>query len=326
MMKTKILALLLIASSAWAQLASTDIEITFPHGGCEFKGSLSLPAGEGPFPTILIIPGSGQNTRDGMIPFVGENAECMTPNLVGDTAYTYRDLAYNLTKKGFAVFRYDELMISCPTFTGPFTYQTLWLPAQSALNEIKLHPEVDAEKLILLGHSEGASIINYIASKRSDIKALISLAGARTPMDSILLRQLAEIGQRCSPQDSMKTKFGIFQIESYFKMIRSKSYTEQTPPFGGASAEVWAQYLAVGDSVSAYYHKLEIPCLFIGLEKDFNVPPSELARFKADLSSQDNIKFISIEGLTHYLCTEDSAQQSPLVANNISLWLKAQKL
>jgi alpha-beta hydrolase superfamily lysophospholipase len=321
-----IFALLLIASSAWAQVESTDIQITFPHGGCEFKGSLSLPQGEGPFPTILIIPGSGQNTRDGMIPFVGANAECMTPNLVGDTAYAYRDLAYQLNNKGFAVFRYDELMISCPSFKGAFSYETLWLPAQSALNKIKEYPEVDAEKLILLGHSEGASLINYIASKRTDIKALVSLAGARTPLDSILLKQLAEIGQRCNPKDSMTTKFSLFQIESYFKMIRSKSFNEQSPPFGGASAEVWAKYLEVGDSVSAYYNKLEIPCLFIGLGKDFNVPSSELARFKIDLASKANISFITIDGLTHYLCTEDSAKQSPLVANNISLWLKAQNL
>jgi len=140
----KIIFLFFVSASLWAQKPDTEIEVTFPHGGCEFKGSLSLPKGEGPFPTIVIIPGSGQNSRAGMIPFSGANVECMTPNLVGDTAYVYRDLAYNLNQKGYAVFRYDELMISCPTFKGPFTYENLFLPAQSALEVLKSHAQVDA--------------------------------------------------------------------------------------------------------------------------------------------------------------------------------------
>jgi len=117
----------------------------------------------------------------------------------------------------------------------------------------------------------------------------------------MLVRQITAIGKRCNPKDSMITRFSLFQIDNYFRMIRKQSYNEETPPFGGAKAEVWDQYLSVGDSVSYYYQQLTAPKLFIGLAKDFNVPPSELARFKKELATEENIKFVSIKGLTHYL-------------------------
>ena len=71
--------------------AFRDESFTVDAGGWPLPGTLSMPAGQGPFPGLVLVHGSGPNDRD----------ESLGPNR------PFRDLAEGLASRGIAVLRYD---------------------------------------------------------------------------------------------------------------------------------------------------------------------------------------------------------------------------
>lgn len=314
--------LFLLCVTSWV-LAQTQIPAQFNHVDRLVRGTLSLPAGSGPFPAVVIVPGSGANDRDGTLILAGGYAPCLYPQLVGQTLRPYRDLGNALVEAGFAVLRYDKLEFSYPTNLGTITFDKLWLPANSALNWLKGRNEIDTNRLILLGHSEGSSLIPWLALQRNDVSALISLAGARTPFDSVLARQLVEFAQQCGGNVN-QAQTEATQILSYFNLVRQGPPPPTTPPLFGVPAAVWRTYTQVTDSVAQRYNAAAKPTLFVGLGADLNVPPAELARFQSEVNITN--QFWLLPGINHYLSTNSQAAFVPVVADTLVHWLRQQGL
>ncbi len=292
---------------------------SFDFEACSFNATISRPAGTGPFPAIVLIPGSGQNDRNGTINLSGGNSQCLYPGLVDSSLTIYKDLAQGLSAKGYLVLRYDELFISCPNTSTPVnSYEKLWLPAQSAIDSLAVHPLVNAQKLYLMGHSEGASLINYIASQRNDLTALVNIAGAYTPFDSLLARQLVEIANLCGGNVNA-AQMQANQILSYFNALRNG--TNGLPDFAGATAAAWMKYINVNDSVLEYYRSAQLPSLFLGMANDFNVPGSEWQRFKDSLDQQVRNEFYQLNGLNHYMTPDSLARVDQRVIDTIHYFL-----
>ena len=72
---------------AWPSEPSTQ-EITFASGDFELVGDLVLPGGEGPYPAVIAVHGSGPQTRNS-IP-------------------SYWELRETLLENGFALFSWDK--------------------------------------------------------------------------------------------------------------------------------------------------------------------------------------------------------------------------
>src|SRR5258707_1138926 len=72
----------------------TEEEVVYENkpGGARLAGTLTMPAGKGPFPAVLLITGSGQQDRD--------------ESLMGHRPFLV--LADDLTRKGIAVLRVDD--------------------------------------------------------------------------------------------------------------------------------------------------------------------------------------------------------------------------
>jgi hypothetical protein len=303
--------------------AQQSFEITFNHDGKNVLGTFTKPNGTGRFPTIIINAGSGANDRNGTLILVGGNAACLYPGLFGDTLRPYKDLADALVDSGYAVLRYDKLEYTYPTSIAPITFHKLWLPVESAIQYVKTRTDVDTNKIILIGHSEGSSLIPYIAKGRSDIKALISIAGPRSPLDSILAYQLNSIAQLCGG-DIVQTQAQANQILSYFTSIRNGTWNASTPALFGIPASAWEEYVHVVDSVSIHYNSDNLPTLFLGMGLDFNVPPSELTRFENEITCTTD--FWSIPDLIHYMTPINNAQFSETVSDTILYWLRQHEL
>lgn len=303
--------------------AQTQIPAQFNHVDRLVRGTLTLPAGPGPHPAVVIVPGSGANDRDGTLLLAGGYAPCLYPQLVGQTLRPYRDLGNALTAAGFAVLRYDKLEFSYPNNLGTITFDKLWLPANSALNWLKGRAEIDTNRLILLGHSEGSSLIPWLALQRTDVAALISLAGARTPFDSVLARQLVDFAQQCNGNVA-QAQADAGQILSYYSLIRQGPPPPSTPPLFGVPAGVWRTYTQVTDSVAQRYNAAAKPSLFVGLGADLNVPPAELVRFQNEVNVTN--QFWLLPGLNHFLSTNSQAAFVPVVADTIVHWLRQQGL
>jgi len=151
-------------------------EVVFHHVNANFDmaGTLTLPKGDGVFPVILLISGSGPQDRN--------------EEILGHKPFLI--IADYLTKKGYAVFRYDDrgTAKSGGEFEGA-TSPDFASDAASALAYLKTRKDIDTTKIALAGHSEGAMLAAMIAANDSSINAIIMLAGPGIPGDQLLLMQ-----------------------------------------------------------------------------------------------------------------------------------------
>jgi pimeloyl-ACP methyl ester carboxylesterase len=157
-------------------------EVTFGGGtqGNLLAGTLTLPKGEGPFPAVLLIAGSGPQDRD-------ESLANHRPFLL---------MADALTRKGIAVLRYDKRGVGKST-GNPDTATTMDLAAdaQAALAFLKSRKEIDGSRIGLIGHSEGAIIAPYIVGRSKEVRWLVLLAAPATTGEKTLLNQSELIGR-----------------------------------------------------------------------------------------------------------------------------------
>lgn len=295
--------------------------IHFTHDGKTVNGTFTTPNGSKKFKTIIVNGGSGANDRYGTLPMEGANIMCLYPGLLGDTLRPYQGLSDALVKAGYAVLIYDKLeyTYTTPSALGAITFHKIYLPVESAIGYVKTRNDVDTHNIILLGHSEGSSLIPFIARSRKDIKALISVAGPRTPFDSILAYQIVSMTQKCGG-DVSQAQSQANQILAYFNTIRTNSWNGSTPALFGLPASAWYDYVRATDSVSSNYNRCHLPTLFLNFKKDINVPPAELTRFKNEVTITND--FWSIDSLIHYMCTENTPRVSKVLTDTIIYWLR----
>jgi alpha-beta hydrolase superfamily lysophospholipase len=127
---------------------ATDTDVSFQSGPDTIYGSFMQPKSGATGAAALIISGSGPTDRNG-------NQSTLT------VANTNLNIATTLADAGVSSLRYDKLG-SGQTGLGThldgkgITYQLFLTEAQDAGKELLGEPGVDASKLILIGHSEGA--------------------------------------------------------------------------------------------------------------------------------------------------------------------------
>jgi pimeloyl-ACP methyl ester carboxylesterase len=129
--------------------APEEQEVGFDSGPDTLHGTLAVPRGaDGPVPAALIISGSGPTDRDGDNP--------MRPD-----AGTNENFARVLADNGVASLRYDKLGSGETGMGGrdedtPVGYDVFEQGMADAYAFLADRPEVDPERLLVLGHSEGA--------------------------------------------------------------------------------------------------------------------------------------------------------------------------
>jgi len=151
-------------------------EVRFDNGILSLAGTLTLPEGDGPFPAVVLMTGSGQQTRD----------EEVVPGFL-----IFKLLADHLTRQGIAVLRYDDR--GAGLSEGDYnaaSVQDLASDGQAAVNFLREYADINPEQVGVLGHSEGgiyAAIMG--ANPDSGVAFIITLAGPGAKGTDLLLRQ-----------------------------------------------------------------------------------------------------------------------------------------
>jgi len=157
-------------------------DVKVANGDVSLAGTLTIPEGTGPFPAVVLIHGSGSHDRD-------ETIFSHKPFLV---------LADYLTRRGIAVLRYDKRGAGKSTGDAKAaTSKDFASDAQKALEFLKTRPEIDGNKIGMIGHSEGGVVAPMVAAQCDDLHFIVMMAGSVLPGDQILLSQVQalEAGQ-----------------------------------------------------------------------------------------------------------------------------------
>ncbi len=129
---------------------------------------MTIPHVRGRSPAVVLISGSGAQDRD-------------------ESIFEHRPfavLADHLTKAGMIVLRMDDRGVGgTGTDANPQDDTTLDFASdvRASLGYLRSRPEVDASRIGLIGHSEGALIAPMIASEDEQIAFLILLSGPGVP-------------------------------------------------------------------------------------------------------------------------------------------------
>ena len=147
-------------------------QVAFDNARIGLEGTLTLPPTPGPHPAVVLIPGSGEVDRDG--------------SLYGHQFY--RVLADDLTRRGFAVLRSDKRGLG--RSGGDFASATsldFAADIQAGLDFLRSRPEIDPDRIGLIGHSEGGLVGSIVAAKAPGIAFLVLMAGNGIPTGEMLL-------------------------------------------------------------------------------------------------------------------------------------------
>lgn len=153
-------------------------EVIYNADSLQYGGTITIPQGNGPFPAILLITGSGAQDRD-------------------ETIFNHKPFAVIadvLTRDGFVVLRVDDRGVD--SSTGNFvtsTTEDFAKDVNASLDYLKRRPEVNDKKIGLLGHSEGAMIAPMVASQRKDVKFIVLMAAPGVKIIDLMTEQNAAV-------------------------------------------------------------------------------------------------------------------------------------
>jgi uncharacterized protein len=189
-------------------------DVTYKSGDLEIAGTVTVP--EDSFklhPAVLFIAGSAPLDRDGK-----------TPDFV--VSFQSKDLAQILSDSGILVLRYDKRGVG----KSQGNYKTATLSdlvsdAQAGVNYLKARPDVDKDRICLIGHDEGAEIAGMIAAKDTTIKAIVLMAASAKPLDRMMLENwdgfLESFGIR-NDLIPYNIKAGIDTSKDFFAWVRGE--------------------------------------------------------------------------------------------------------
>jgi len=302
-------------------------------------GTLSLPKGDGPFPAVLLLSGSGPQDRDSSI--------------FGHKPFLL--LAHQLTQSGIAVLRFDERGVGeSGGQISEMTMATQMGDAQAGINYLLSNTQIDRTKVGLLGHSLGGLFAPKLAIE-NDIDFLVLLAAPGVNGDVMMLKQRKDLLMLRGATDK--------QIEGTNEMLASLySELRRSTLEGEALKSELQKNLAIkyqttiperelNDMVNSivnnqelmtilksspanYFQKVSCPVLALNGSKDFQVSAKEnLAAINRALSDGGNMEVETheLKGLNHLFQDSDTGDileyqlieqtMSPVVLILITDWV-----
>ncbi|MDI9422121.1 MAG: alpha/beta fold hydrolase [Bacillota bacterium] len=300
-----------------------EVEVRYPNDedAIELAGTLTLPEGEGRFPAVLLISGSGPQDR---------NEELMghKPFLV---------LADYLTRRGIAVLRFDDRGVG--ESTGDFAAATtidFTRDVLAGLEFLKTRPEIDPARIGLIGHSEGGLVAPMAANLSSDVAFIVLMAGpgvtgeelsylqsdlllrvSGAPEEVIaqqmaLLRELFAIAKNVEDVDQAVEEMRNVLLAPYAHLSAEEFAALgdlETPVMAQISQLLspWYQFFMTYDPLPAL-REVDCPVLAINGSLDLQVPADpNLALIEQALEEGGNQDFTVLElpGLNHLFQTAE---------------------
>ena len=252
-------------------------DVVFRHHDIHLAGRLVIPEGEGPFPAIILVHGSGN---------------------LGRSSWGYASRADFLARLGYAVLFYDKRGVgdSSPV-DGDANLMDLEQDVLAALAFLKERDDVASSRLGLLGWSQGSWLSMKIAAESDDIAfVILGSAAAVTPGQQEMQKVAAGMRDDGIDEDQIQDALAYYGL--YFYVARTGEgwdLLERAMEQGQGST--WFTYVdqprQLEDLVwwgenhdfqpRSYLRQIKIPVLALYGGADWMTPPSANAALLEDL-------------------------------------------
>jgi uncharacterized protein len=266
----------------------TETEVTVGTEPWQLPATLTMPKGDGPFPAVILVHGSGPNDRDETI----------------DGNKPFKDLAWGLASQNIAVLRYEkrtrQYPNECAAMIDRFTVQDETIDdAIEAVNQLSRTKGIDSKKIFVIGHSLGGMLAPRIAAQDDRIAGIIMMAGAARKLEDLMLEQTQYIAGLDGKTDD--TEAG--QIKTLQEQITKIKELDFSPGeiILGAGKAYW-QDLEQYDPVTTA-EKLTVPMLILQGERDYQVTMVDFANWSSALQGHANVTLKTHPDLNHLFIT-----------------------
>jgi dienelactone hydrolase len=272
-----------------------ETPVTVEASPWHLPGTITLPKGIGPFPAVVLVPGTPPVDQD----------STFGPNKI------FKDLAWGLANRGIAVLRYTKRTHQFGAGLGGGAMSSFSLSeelrddARAAVSLLAARSDVDHRQTYLLGHSLGGLAVASVATGDPRVAGIIMMGTPPGDVVSVLLER-AEDGARSGgehgaelakaipvlekvregrlPNDTIVTLFGERSLAGYWEDVRSHA--------AGAAAA-----------------KLSIPVMVLMAGHDGQAPPSGFESWQQALAGHRKATLKFYPALFHLFLPSTSTQQ-----------------
>ncbi|MFW7266747.1 alpha/beta hydrolase family protein [Gluconacetobacter sp. Hr-1-5] len=291
---------------------SEDVAYDNDAGHAHLAGTLTLPAGAGPFPAVLLVTGSGLQDRD-------------------ETLFGHKPFllwADGLTRRGIAVLRVDDRQTGGSTGeVARATTADFAGDAAAGVAFLRSRAAVDPHRIGVMGHSEGAIIAALLAARDPAISFVVMLAGSGEPGEQLLLQQKRQLEQATGVPDAevdqsvatMRTLYDAVRttrdqkeadaalLKAWQAVTTAQGHPSDTvPPAIRVVASPWFRWFLAYDPRTDL-EKIRCPVLALGGSKDIQVEANtNLETIRTALRNDHDATVRELPGLNHLFQTADT--------------------
>ena len=297
-----------------------DERVSIPATGFNLAGTLTKPPGaSGRLPAVVLIAGSGLTDRDETvagIPIFGQ-------------------LARGLVEAGFVVVRYDKRGVG--QSGGRAESATLVDYAEDAravVRWLERRPEVDKDRLALVGHSEGAAVAMLLAAREDRVKAAALVAGPGTTGAELVLEQQRHQLDLMKVDDTERAAKIALQEQIQAAVLKGTGWDGVPENLRRAADTPWFQSLLAFDPARVM-KDVDQPLLIVQGELDTQVPPHHADKLLALAQARNrkvDAQLLKVPGVNHLLVPAKTgevseyssladAEVAPAVPAGIGAWL-----
>ena len=298
-----------------------ETEVVVGTGEWKLPGTLTLPKGDGPFPAVVLLHGSGPHDRD----------ETIGPNK------PLRDLAWGLASRGVASVRYEKR-------THAHSARLVKMPDKVTLKEevvddalaaaalLRKTDKIDPKRVFVVGHSLGAVAAPRVAELDPGVAGIVLMAGNQRPLEVVMLEQIDYILSLEKSLTPAKKKLLTKMREQVTRLrtLKPGDAVKEGDLPDGAGAGYWLALKAYDQSATAA--KVRQPVLVLQGERDYQVSMADFAGWKKALAAKKNARLKSYPDLNHLFMTgkgkatpEEYARPGHVaekVVDDIAVWVK----
>ncbi len=262
----------------------TEIEVTIGSEPWELSGTISIPNGQGPFPSVVLVQGSGANDRD----------ETIGPNK------PLKDIAWGLASNNVIVLRYDKRTKVYPEETAGDKNLTVKEEVVDdvieAVKFLQTYEQVNQNQIYVLGHSLGAMMAPQIASMEDNVSGLVMLAAPARGLEDLIYNQTLYLSELDGVVDENESAVINTTIEALEK-IKSLNISEDEQVFT-VYRKYW-EYLNNYDQVQTA-EDLTVPILLLQGKRDYQVTYEEdYSIWNLTFSDNNNVLLKAYDQLNH---------------------------